>query len=267
MSEAGKLRSSRKRRKSKAHQCLILAAGNGSRLISRSGGLPKPLVTVHGRCLLEHVILDAHEAGIDRFVVVVGYGADAMRGWFATRSLDGVSVTLVENSEYQKDNGVSVLKARSEFSEPFLLLMADHIFNPTTAKVLLEQPLTESGVILAVDSKIDCIFDLDDATKVRREGDRIIEIGKNLAVYDAFDTGMFLCTPVLFDILESEKRDGNCSLSDGMRVLGREGKLQAFDIGDAWWQDIDTPEALAYAESILDRQFCGAPIQEAFSHA
>ena len=44
-------------------------------------GSPKPLVQLHGKSLLEHVILGAREAGIERFVIVVGYGADAMRRW------------------------------------------------------------------------------------------------------------------------------------------------------------------------------------------
>ena len=90
-------------------------------------------------------------------------------------------------------------------------------------------------------------------------GDHIVDIGKEITRYDAFDTGMFLCSPALFDILESAKKEGNCSLSDGMRILGRDGRLRAFDIGDAAWQDVDTPEALAYAESIYDQYFCRMP--------
>jgi choline kinase len=239
------------------HECLILAAGNGRRLISASGRSPKPLVQLHGKSLLEHVIVDAREAGIDRFVIVVGYGADAIRRWLAERPLGGdISITLVENIHYQKDNGVSVLKAKNQFRETFLLLMADHIFEPRTARALLEQPLIPGEVILAVDPKINQVFDLDDATKVRREGDRIVDIGKQIARYDAFDTGMFLCCPALFDVLESAKTEDNCSLSDGMRILGRAGRLRAFDIGDAAWQDVDTPEALAYAESIYHHHFC-----------
>src|SRR5271163_4129196 len=100
-----------RRRASRVNQCLILAAGNGSRLISASGGSPKPLVQVHGKSLLEHAILRAHEAGIERFVIVVGYRADAIRRWFADRPISGVSVVVVDNLEYKKHNGVSVLKA------------------------------------------------------------------------------------------------------------------------------------------------------------
>ncbi|HVN80531.1 MAG TPA: NTP transferase domain-containing protein [Terriglobia bacterium] len=244
----------------KVNQCLILAAGNGTRLRPVSAGLPKPLVQFRGKPILEHIILRAHEAGIDKFVIVVGYRSDLIRRWFDVRWLGNISITLVENPDYHKANGISVLKAQGEIHEKFLLLMADHIFEPETAKLLMEQPLAQDEVILAVDPKIDSVFDLDDATKVRREGDRIVDIGKEIANYDALDTGMFLCNPVLFDRLKSATRDGNCSLSEGMRELARERKLRALEIGEASWQDVDTPEALAYAESIFEGQFCHEPI-------
>jgi choline kinase len=253
--------------KPRVEECLILAAGNGRRLTSLSGGLPKPLVRVQGQPLIEHVMLGAHEAGIKRFVIVVGYGADTMRDWFVHQSFEDISVTVVENSEYHKDNGVSALKARDYLNGAFLLLMADHIFEADTARVLLNQRLRKDEVILAVDSKLDDIFDLEDVTKVKRKGDHIVTIGKEIPEYDAYDTGMFLCSPALFDVLESAKKNGNCSLSDGMRILGRGRRLRAFDIGDAFWQDVDTPEALTYAESIFNPQLGRPVIQETSTHA
>jgi choline kinase len=244
------------------NECLILAAGNGSRIASVSGGVPKPLVPLRGIPLLEHVMTSCQEAGITRFVIVVGYRADLIRRWFAGRAFDRISVTLVENPEYHKSNGVSALAAKGELHNPFLLLMSDHIFEPKTAKALVQQPLGEDEVILAVDHNVGSVFDLDDATKVKCEANHIVDIGKNLSRYDALDTGMFLCTPALFNRLETVKKDGECSLSDGMRQLGREQKLRAFDIGDAHWQDIDSPEALAHAESIFDRDFSQNPFAE-----
>jgi choline kinase len=252
--------------KTAVSQCLILAAGNGSRIASLSGGIPKPLVPLRGVPLLEHVMMSSQEAGISQFVIVAGYRADLIRRWFTDRSLNGISVTWIENLEYQKSNGVSALAAKKELRNAFLLLMADHIFEPKTAKALLQQPLADDEVILAVDSKLDRVFDLEDATKVRREGNRIVEIGKNLPRYDALDTGMFLSSPALFNKLESAKKDGDCSLSDGMRQLAREQKLTAFDIGDAHWQDVDTPEAFAHADNIFDRDFCRNLIAESFAN-
>ena len=246
-------------------QCLILAAGNGSRIASVSGGIPKPLVPLCGVPLLKHVMMSSQQAGINNLVIVAGYRANLIRRWLNTRSFPGISVTLIENLEYHKANGVSALAARQQFDNPFLLLMADHIFEPKTAKALLQQPLAHDEVILAVDSKLGDVFDLDDATKVRREGSHIVEIGKDLARYDALDTGMFLCSPALFDRLESAKRDGDCSLSDGMRQLAREQKLRPFNIGGAHWHDVDSPEALVHAEKMFDRNFCGNPIMETFA--
>ena len=249
------------------NQCLILAAGNGSRIASVAGGVPKPLVPLCGVPLLEHVMTSASEAGIERFVIVAGYRADLIRRWLSGRSRDGISVTLIENSEYHKANGVSALAANAALNQPFLLLMSDHIFESKTAKALMQAPLADDEVILAVDSKIDRVFDLDDATKVQRKGNYIVGIGKEISSYDALDTGMFLCSPALFNRLESAKKNGDCSLSDGMRKLAQDSKLRAFDIGDGHWQDVDSPQALAHAEKIFDHEFSGSPAVESLVNA
>jgi 1L-myo-inositol 1-phosphate cytidylyltransferase len=219
-------------------------------------------VHFRGKPILEHVIRGAYQAGIERFVVVVGYRSDMIRRWFSRRWFPDISVTWVENAEYHKSNGISALKARYELDGPFLMLMADHVFEPRTARKLVEQPLATGEVILAVDPKIERIFDLDDATKVRRQGDRIVDIGKEIASYDALDTGMFLCSTALFDRLESATRDGNCSLSDGMRELAREGRFRAMEIGEADWQDVDTPEALRHAEAAFYPHLPYYPVAE-----
>jgi len=250
-----------------ANQCLILAAGNGSRIASVAGGVPKPLVPLCGVPLLEHVMASSREAGIERFVIVAGYRADLIRRWLIERPMDGTSVTLIENSEYQKANGISALAAKAELNQPFLLLMSDHIFEPKTARALLQEALADDEVILAVDSKIDHVFDLDDATKVQRSGNYIVGIGKDLSTFDALDTGMFLCNPSLFNRLETAKKRGDCSLSDGMRKLAQDGKLRAFDIGDGHWQDVDSPQALAHAEKIFDHEFLGKRAGEILLYA
>src|SRR6202007_400360 len=103
------------------------------------------------------------------------------------------------------------------------------------------------------------IFDMDDADKVVRVGDYVISIGKSLKRYDAVDTGMFLCTPAVFDALEAVIKDGNCSLSDGMQDMASNRKLRAYDIEDAIWQDIDTPEMLDFAQVQLSPHYSPLP--------
>ena len=84
--------------------------------------------------------------------------------------------------------------------------MSDHIFDPKTAIGLTQQALADGEVILAADHNVDRVFDLDDATKVKCEADHIFEIGKDLARYDALDTGMFLCSTAIFHNLESARK-------------------------------------------------------------
>ena len=78
-------------------ECLVLAAGNGSRIASLSGGVPKPLVPLFGVPLLEHIMNSSQAAGISRFVIIVGYRADLIRSWLASRPLGNISVTLIQN--------------------------------------------------------------------------------------------------------------------------------------------------------------------------
>ena len=122
------------------------------------------------------------------------------------------------------------------------------IFDRSLVELLRDEG-SRDQLNLAIDRKVETVFDLDDAMKVQTRGDRLVAIGKDLANYDAIDTGVFLCAPNIFDYLERAKRNDDCSLADGVRLMAIDAQVRAIDIGNAWWQDIDTPEMLRHAES------------------
>jgi choline kinase len=102
-----------------------------------------------------------------------------------------------------------------------------------------------------VDRKLDSIFDLDDAMKVQVHGNKVTDIGKTLRDYNAIDIGLFVCPLEIFDYLERAKAassQSDCSLADGVRLMARDNKVRATDIGESWWQDVDTPQMLRHAE-------------------
>ena len=132
--------------------------------------------------------------------------------------------------------------------------MGDHLFDASILNCVIEQGNT-SELNLAVDRKIAAIFDLDDAMKVQTDGDRVAAIGKNLAIYDAIDTGIFVCPNEIFEYLRRARRDGDCSLADGVRLMAEDRKVRAIDIGEAWWQDVDTFEMRARAEEVLRQRW------------
>ena len=129
--------------------------------------------------------------------------------------------------------------------------MSDHVFEAETLKRLRETPLGNHKTLLAVDFKIQEVFDIDDATKVVTTEKGISRIGKTISDYNAIDTGMFLATPNLFSALDEAQKNGNCSLSDGIQILASKGEMEFFDIGAAFWQDIDPLPALRHAEKKL----------------
>jgi choline kinase len=94
--------------------------------------------------------------------------------------------------------------------------------------------------------------------KVRMRGNRVTDIGKRLRDYDAIDIGLFVCPLEIFDYFERAKsRDGrnDCSLADGVRLMAGNDRVRAIDIGDGWWQDVDTPSMLRHAERKMSANY------------
>lgn len=229
---------------------LVIAAGLGSRL-AKDSSVPKPLREVCGMSLLRRIILSLARGGIETVYVVVGYEKEKIISYLQNQNWS-VSVKTIENADWQKSNGVSVLKAKDEIQDDFVLVMSDHIFAVDNLKTLVAKPLGSVKARLAVDFKLDQIFDMDDATKVFVEDNLVKRIGKTIPDYNAIDTGMFLLSPEIFSVLENVFREkGDVSLSDGISVLANRNQMGTCDIRHGFWQDVDTPESLKYAEKIL----------------
>jgi choline kinase len=231
-------------------KCLILAAGQGSRL--RSVAEVKPLARIAGMPLIRHVMQLARLGGATEFVVVTGYRADRLEAELARAGeWTGAKVTLVHNQEWRGANGTSVLAAAPELDGPFIILMSDHLFDPAMLRRLIENADPDAALTLAVDFDVaNPELDLDDATKVKLDsGDRIVEIGKALTDYDAIDTGIFLATPALVEAIGVAIESGGAgSLSEGVQALAREGRARALDCSNHWWLDVDDAAALIKAK-------------------
>ncbi|HWY41785.1 MAG TPA: NTP transferase domain-containing protein [Chthoniobacterales bacterium] len=232
---------------------VILMAGSGSRLVAGGHVLPKPLIQIAGRAVFSYMVDALQRAGIETVHVVTGHNSDALLKGLEPLIPAEIKLHPIHNPEWQKQNGVSVLAAKPHIREPFLLAMGDHLFGPLIVDLAIrESDLNQLNV--AVDRKLDAIFDLADSMKIKTKGDHVAAIGKELDDYDAIDTGLFVCSTDIFDYLEraNARSGGNdCSLAEGVREMAADGKVRAIDIGDAWWQDIDTPEMLAAAEKVL----------------
>ena len=230
----------------------MLAAGLGSRLSEGGDVTPKPLRRVAGVALIVRVLRTLEAAGIEHAVVVIGHGGHLIKDVVAEETCLGLEITFVENTDYLKKNGVSVLSAAAFIDRECLLTMSDHLYSPELVRRLLAADMPVGGAALAVDYDIPRCFDLDDATKVGVEHGRIVRIAKELDAYDALDTGVFRIGPSLVaELARVAEHNGDASLSDGVQALSRRGVFAAVDVGEVRWIDVDTQPALERAEAML----------------
>ncbi len=229
---------------------VVLMAGTGSRLRASGELLPKPLVPILGRPLISYIAESLQDVGVQTLHAIVGANGDALIESLRPLIPATMRLNAIPNPDWQKQNGISVLCAAGKVTEPFFLTMGDHLFDPAILSLVAESG-DSTCLNLAVDRKIETIFDIDDAMKVQTNGGRVVTLGKTLEIYDAIDTGIFLCPGELFDYLRRTRQNGDCSLADGVRLMAADAKVRAIDIGGAQWQDVDTPEMRAHAEENL----------------
>ncbi|HIE35704.1 MAG TPA: hypothetical protein EYP89_00505 [Candidatus Omnitrophica bacterium] len=227
---------------------VILASGKGERIRERCLS-PKPLISLLGVSLIERVILTAKEAGFEDFLIVVGYEREKIKERLKDGKSYGIKIAYVDNDDWEKENGMSLLKAAPFLKEKFILLMSDHIFDKKILELLKESE--GEDCILCIDKNPPHYIDLEDATKVKLDNNYIKNIGKNLKDYDALDTGIFLLSPVVFDILKKSIEKGDSTLSGAIKILAQEKEIEGLDIKGRFWIDIDTEKELNTAQNIL----------------
>lgn len=242
---------------------IILAAGFGSRLDPDEGH--KILVEVGGRTLLDAHLSNFAKVGVEHLTVVTGYRSEALAAQLEAHShRSGLAVHTAFNPDFESSNGLSVLAGVDAAGEalgdavavPFWLTMSDHLFDPALFERLgrdfLPADPAECQGMLAVDRKLDTIFDMPDANKVQTRDGELVAIGKQLADFDLVDVGLFWCHEGFVDALRAELAErGDCNTSDAVRRLSAAGQFCFWDVGPHLWQDVDTPGARAHAEELV----------------
>ena len=240
-------------------KALILAAGDGGRFGNLTKDKPKPLIQLLGLSLIERVILTTKQSGINEFVITVGFLGEKIKANLGDGEKFGVKIEYIKNEEWQKGNGVSVLKAKGLLNENFIILMSDHIYDVRILRELVDYGL-KTSVVLAVDRKEP----LSEDTKVLEKKGMIVNIGKDIEESNCIDTGIFLCSPKIFSYIEEAVKEGKTELAHGIVKAAKDRDAEVFDITQIesyvsgmkkaikpWWVDIDRKKDLRKAEQIL----------------
>jgi choline kinase len=166
------------------NRAIILAAGQGKRLLPLTEERPKCLVELSGRSLLAWQLVRLQAAGVDEAVIVTGFRADAVEAEVARLGLE-MPVRLAFNPFYSvADNTASCWIVRRDFDRDVLVLNGDTLFGPGVAERLLAAP--DADITVTIDRKAS--YDADDM-KVLTDDGRLRAIGKTIEAYDAESIG------------------------------------------------------------------------------
>lgn len=251
-------------------KAILLSAGQGKRLARATHGAPKCLLQIHcGRSLLELQLASLARCGIERAIVMVGYGADLVESEIARLAIPGLSVATEYNPfSASSDNLVTAWLARSAMDEEFLLLNGDTLFDDQVLKRLQEG--ARHPVTIATTRKTS--YDEDDMKVVFGADGRLESIGKSLPgrVPDGEAIGM---TIFRGEGIDGFRRvlDEIVRTSDGSRAwytaaldaLAERVRIEPVSIGSSWWAEIDTLDDLRTVRAFFEQREPLAPVEEA----
>jgi choline kinase len=231
-------------------QAVILAAGLGNRLGELTRTIPKALVRVDRRELILHALGFLEHPAITERIVVTGYRAPDLTGFLREQH---PKAKLVHNPRFTRGSILSIETALSLISGEFLLMNVDHIYPGRLLTHILER---RRGLMAMCD--FDRSLGPDDMKVKLDEQGLLADIRKTLDSFDGGYIGMTYCAASLLDsyrqavqaVLKSCGHEAcveqvlDQASSDGQPV-------GICDTSGMRWLEVDTPEDLERAESVL----------------
>jgi choline kinase len=236
---------------------VILAAGQGKRLLPLTTEVPKALLDIGGKTLIERQIEAFAARGIKEFTVVTGYGAHRMEEALATigQSL-GVAIATVFNPFYAvADNLASCWMARGSMTGDFIQVNGDNVFRSDLVEKLLAAPV----VSVAVATNLKQAYDSDDMKVILDHG-RLTEIGKTLPVdtVDAEAIGFYVFrgegSRAYVETLERAMRDPQALkqwFPSAIGSLAKRIEIRTIPINGLQWCEVDFPIDLQQARQLV----------------
>ena len=215
-------------------QAIILAAGEGSRMRPLTSKRPKVMLPVCGKPILEQIVLRAKEAGVESFVFVVGYGADAVKLHFGDGSNFGVRIDY-SVQDRQLGTGHALLAAEARAEGRFIVLNGDVL---PDAESLKSMTSIKGNVVAArrvTDPSRYGVF-LEDGGYMKS----VIEKSKT-PPSDLANAGIYLFDREIFDDLKKTgmSKRGEYELTDGLNALASKEKIKIIEFKE--WIEVGRP--------------------------
>jgi len=228
-------------------KAVLLAAGRGTRMRELTADLPKPMIEVRGKPVLQRTVEGLREAGVREFLIIVGYRADVVQNFFGDGSRYNIAIQYA--TQVVQDGTGRVVDLARNFSgdSPFILGYGDILVDPANYKPLVDLPNDVEAIISVTSgedvSKGGAVFVNDQMELVDlREKSKAGQ-----ATSPWYNAGIYVFRPSIFEFTAKLKRSprGEYELTDAVRELARLGKkVKALELTGEW-ADVRDPEILA----------------------
>ena len=231
----------------KVKKAVILAAGKGTRMGDLTANLPKPMVQVEGKPVLEHIVEGLRdEAGITDFFIITGWCGQVIRDYFGDGKKWKVNIAYGEQV-VQDGTGKAPELARDWVgADRFLFTYGDILITPPTDYARLAEAFREDGVIAVKDG--------EDLTKggavVLNDEGFMTDLVEKAAVAPKnafYNAGIYLLKPRIFDFTSRLQKSprGEYEFTDALRASVAAGdKLRGVTLTSTW-ADVRDPGVLA----------------------
>ncbi len=236
----------------KIDKAVLLAAGRGTRMREITADIPKPMLGVHGKPVLQHIVEGLRDAGVAEFLIIVGYRAETVQNFFGDGSRYNIGIQYAMQATQDGTGRVVELAKNFVANTPFVLGYGDILVARENYKGILDLPGDIEAFISVTRgedvSKGGAVFlnermELIDLREKPKPGE---------ATSPWYNAGLYAFRPSIFDFTAKLKPSprGEYELTDAIRELAQSGKVRAGRAvkaieltGD--WVDVRDPETLA----------------------
>ncbi len=231
------------------NRAVILAGGRGTRLRSVTGDLPKPMVPVAGRPILERLVLHLVGSGITDVTLAVGFGADVIEQHFGDGSAFGCAISYLRENEPRGTAGPlrGLLGAGIELAgdEPLIVLNGDLVTSFSVSGLLGAHRAGDARLTVAVTDYVHevpyGVLETDAATG------RVTALQEKPTWLGVVNAGVYALDPALIADIPADRAVPMTELIE--RCIGRGDTVVAWRvIGE--WHDVGQPDDLARARGV-----------------
>jgi len=227
-------------------KAIILAAGEGSRMRPLTYTRPKVMLPVANKPILEHLLVEASQAGIREFIFIVGYCDEQVRGYFGKGEKWGVNIAYC-NQRKQLGTADALKMAEGLIDGNFLVMNGDIIANRKDIKTLAGKSDNTLSVIE--------VGDTTDLGMVELSKDKVVRIYEKVKKPPSrtANAGVYLFTPEIFSAISmtSKSPRGEYEITDSLQLMIDKGHHVSYQKID-YWLDLSYPWHLLTAnESLL----------------